>query len=150
MAARENKELIRHVLNELFENYNLGVVDEYHAADFVGHSPPPGISPDRQGVKQFARARASAFSDSRFTIEDQIAEDDKVVTRFTSRHTHTGVFMSIPATGKEVTITGIMIHRVVDGKIRDEWTESDMLGLLKQLGVLEAQGSGRKEPESAS
>jgi steroid delta-isomerase-like uncharacterized protein len=112
----------------------------------VGHSPPPGISPDRQGVKQFVRARSDAFSGSGFTIEDQIAEGDRVATRFASRHTHTGDFMGIPATGKEAVITGIMVHRVENGKITDEWTESDMLGLLKQLGAIEAPGSGSKEP----
>ena len=138
MSARENKALVRHVLDELFSEQNLSVVDEYYAPDFVGHSPPPGISSTRAGVKQFISARAGAFSDSRFSIEDQIAEGDTVATRFTSRHTHTGDFLGVPATGKEVTIAGIMLHRVEDGKIKEEWTVSDMLGLLRQIGALPA------------
>lgn len=142
MSARDNKDLVRHVLNELFNNQNLDVVDEYLAPDFVGHNVPPNISPDRQGVKQFARARANAFSGSRFTIEDQVAEGDQVVTRWTSRHTHTGEFLGVPPTGKEVTITGIMIHQIANGKIKEEWGEYDLFGLFQQLGVVEAPGPG--------
>ncbi|MDX1613337.1 MAG: ester cyclase [Candidatus Promineifilaceae bacterium] len=138
MSALQNKELVRHVLKELFENQNLTVVNEHYARDFVGHNSPPSIPPNREGVKQFVQARASAFSDSRFVIEDQFAEKDRVATRISSRHIHTGEFLGVPATGKEVVITGIMIHRVENGKITDEWTESDMLGLLKQLGAMEA------------
>lgn len=137
MSAKENKRLISHVLNELILKQNLDIVDEYCASDFVLHEPPPGISPDREGVKQFHRARDRAFSDSRFTINDQIAEGDKVVSRWTSHNKHTGEFMGIPPTGVQATVSGVSIHRLDEGKIKEEWTLADMLGLFRQLGALE-------------
>lgn len=142
MSLQENKALVRHVLNELFSHQNLDVVDEYLAPDFVGHDAPPGISPGRQGVKEFVQARARAFSDSRFTIEDQVAEGDRVVTRWTAHHTHTGEFLGVPATGKEATVTGMMLHRIANGKIQEEWGEYDLFGLFRQIGAIAAPGSG--------
>lgn len=137
MSAEEKKEIVRYVMEELFKSKNPAVVDEYYTSDFVGHEPPPGISPNREGIKEFVNARANAFSDSQFTIEDQIAEGDKVVTRWSSRHTHTGEFLGVPPTGKEASISGISIHRMRESRIAEEWTLADMLGLIEQLGVLE-------------
>jgi predicted ester cyclase len=79
---------------------------------------------------------ASAFSDNEVTVDDQIAEGDKVVTRWSSKGTHSGEFFGIPATGKRVAGKGIGISRIVDGKIVEEWGESDMLGMMQQLGVI--------------
>ena len=84
---------------------------------------------------QFGQAWHSAFPDEETTFEDQILEGDKVVSRMTSRATHVGELMGIPPTGKKITVTGIWIDRVVDGKIVERWGQVDMLGVMRQLGV---------------
>lgn len=144
MSAQENKnkEIYRHVLNELYNHANLEVIDEHLSPDFVYHVSMPGISPDREGAKQFVRGITSAFSDIRYTVEDLVAEGDKVVARWSSRGVHTGELMGVPATGKEVTTTGISMARIVDGKIREVWSEFDALGMLQQLGAMEAPATG--------
>jgi len=82
----------------------------------------------------------TAFPDVHFTIEDQIAEGDRVVTRWTARGTHQGPLVGIPPTSKQVTMSGIAIYRLVDGKIVEQWGVNDMLGLLQQLGVVPILG----------
>lgn len=144
MSAQENKnkEIYRHVLNELYNHANLEVIDEHLSPDFVYHVSMPGISPDREGAKQFVRGITSAFSDIRYTVEDLVAEGDKVVARWSSRGVHTGELIGVPATGKEVTTTGISMARIVDGKIKEVWSEFDALGMLQQLGAMEAPATG--------
>lgn len=142
MSAQENKEIYRHVLNELYNRANLEVIDEHLSPDFVYHVSMPGISPDREGAKQFVRGITSAFSDIRYTVEDLVAEGDKVVARWSSRGVHTGELIGVPATGKEVTTTGISMARIVDGKIKELWSEFDALGMLQQLGAMEAPATG--------
>ncbi len=87
---------------------------------------------------EFGQGWHSAFPDERTTFEDQIAEGDKVVTRMTSRATHLGELQGIPPTGKEITVTGIWIDEVLDGKIVERWGQVDMLGVMQQLGVVPA------------
>ena len=85
----------------------------------------------------------TAFPDVHFTIEDQVAEADKVVTRWTWRGTHQGPFQGIPPTGKHVMVTGVGINRFANGKVVENWTNMDILGLLQQLGVVPAPGQTR-------
>jgi steroid delta-isomerase-like uncharacterized protein len=85
---------------------------------------------------EFGQGWHSAFPDEETTFEDQIAEDDKVVSRMTSRATHTGEFQGIPPTGKRITVTGIWIDRMADGKIAERWGQVDMLGVMQQLGAI--------------
>lgn len=118
MSEQENKEIYRPVLNELYKRGNWDVVDEYFAPDFVFHLSIPGIPTDREAAKQHVRGITSAFSDRRFTIEDLIAEDDKVVARWSDRGVHTGELMGIPPTGKEVSLKEISIVLIENGKIR--------------------------------
>ncbi len=97
-------------------------------------------SPDEQiqgvqGAKQFYTDLRNAFPDIHFTIDTMIAEGDKVVTQWTARGTHKGIFKGMPATGKKITITAIDIDRIVDGRSTECWTKMDELGLLRQLGV---------------
>ena len=93
-----------------------------------------------EGYKQFFAMTHSAFPDFHSTLEDMFAEGDKVVQRFTARGTHKGEFMGIPPTGKQVTITGIAIHRITGGKIVEDWVNMDMLGMMVQLGVVPPPG----------
>ena len=111
MSTEENKAIVRRATEELFNKNNLAVIDELYATNFVSHGTP-AMTPDREGYKQFVTMSHTALPDFHTTIEDMIAEGDKVVQRFTARGTHKGEFMGIPPTGKQVTITGIAIDRI--------------------------------------
>jgi steroid delta-isomerase-like uncharacterized protein len=124
-------------IEEVWNRGNFEVVDEIIASDFAGHSSM-GDTHGSEEARQFWMSLHAAFPDIHFSIEDQIAEGDKVVTRWSSDATHTGEFRGMPATGKHGHITGITIMRVVDGKVVEGWTNLDELGLLQQLGVIPA------------
>lgn len=136
--SEENKAVVQRVVEELWNKGKIDVIDELYAADYIDRSPglPPGISRDREGQKQFAAAFMGAFQGMAGTVEDEIAEGDRIVIRWSAQGTHRGDFMGIPATGKSVTFTGTSIYRLAGGKIKEEWTEADMLGLMTQLGVV--------------
>jgi steroid delta-isomerase-like uncharacterized protein len=136
-VGENNKEIIRRVVNEVWAEHNLAIVDELVAPDYVGHDPTqPKPIRGRDGFKQFVGMYQAAFDDSLVTIDDQIAEGDQVVTRWTGRGTHTGELMGIAPTGKEVTVSGITVSRLADGKIAEEWELMDALGMLVQLGAV--------------
>ncbi|HEU5100870.1 MAG TPA: ester cyclase [Roseiflexaceae bacterium] len=135
MSSEESKALVRRLV-EVSNQGNLDALDDLIAHNFVDHSPyaqagTAGI----EGHKQFARMLRSGFPDSQWTIDDLVAEGDKLVMRWTSRGTHQGEAFGIPATGRSVVVTGITIYRVSGGKLAEQWTEVDMLGLMQQLGV---------------
>jgi steroid delta-isomerase-like uncharacterized protein len=135
MSTEENKALVLRFY-EALNKQNLAAILEHHAPDFVWHDAALGISPDRAGVKQFCIALWAAFPDAHYTVEDLIAEGDKVVSRFTVRGTHRGDFTGIPPTGKVVTMTGIAIYRLAGGRRVEEWVNVDLLGLMQQLGAI--------------
>src|SRR5262245_57505289 len=110
MSAEENKAVMRRIF-ELFNTGNLALVDEVIAADVIDHQAPPGIAPGRAGFKQLIAAFRAAFPDLQMTIDDILADGDKVVTRSTMRGTHQGEFMGIPPTGKPFTMGAIDIVR---------------------------------------
>jgi steroid delta-isomerase-like uncharacterized protein len=141
MFAEENKRISWRVADEGFSKGNVDAFDELVAEDFVNHDPavPPDLPPGREGLKALARFYRSAFPDTQLTIEDQIAEGDKVVSRYTVRGTHQGDFAGVPPTGKQVTVTGITIDRIEGGKIVESWNEFGQLSLLQQLGVVPEQ-----------
>ncbi len=135
--SAENAALAHRFHGEIFSEDRLEVVDEIVAPDFAWHSPGlPLELANRDGVKQFASMLRAAFPDYTLTNDDTIAAGDKVVTRWTHRGRQEGDFMGIAATGKEVTISGIDIFRVADGKIAELWQLWDQLGMLRQLGVV--------------
>jgi steroid delta-isomerase-like uncharacterized protein len=107
------------------------------APNYVGHDAT--LPHDLRGpeeFKQFVRMYRSAFPDLVLTVEDQIAEGDRVVTRFTARGTHRGDLMGIPPTGKRVAVTGISIDRISNGKSVESWTNYDLMSMMQQLGVV--------------
>ena len=138
--SEENKAVIRRFFAEVWNEKNIDAIDELIADDQVDHSLPPGLPAGRDGVKAFVGMYLSAFPDTKMTIEDQIAVGDKVVTRWTANGTHTGELMGIPATGKQVTVTGIDINRVSGGVSVEHWTEFDQMAMMQQLGVVPAPG----------
>jgi predicted ester cyclase len=103
---------------------------------FVNLSAPPGVAPDFEGGKMSLGAFFRAFPDSRWTIDDMIAEGDRVATKKTFTGTHTAPFGEIPATGNRVTLQYVDIHRLRDGKIVEHWLSLDQLSFLQQLGVV--------------
>jgi predicted ester cyclase len=110
------------------------------AADFVAHMPGVPAPMNREAFVQFQGVFVSAFPDFALTVEDQIAEGDKVANRVVFRGTHSGDFQGIPPTGKRVMVTAITIERVAGGKLVEHWIEMDALGLLQQLGVVPRPG----------
>jgi steroid delta-isomerase-like uncharacterized protein len=130
-----NKRIVR----GYFDAANSGDVDaldELLASDVIDHSAYDGQATGRDGFKEFFMLWRTAFPDLVYTIEDEIAVGDRVVVRWTGRGTHRGVYHHIAPTWKRVTMSGIQINRLADGKIVEDWTSFDALGLLQQLGVV--------------
>ena len=125
---------------ELINKRNLAALEELTATNLVDHNRFPGQAPGLEGVKQAFTMMTTAFPDLHFTVEDQIAQGDRVVSRLTMRGTHKGDFQGIPATGKQATVTGIDIFRIVGGKVVERWGNFDDLGMMQQLGVVPAPG----------
>ena len=132
----ENKALIRQAWNEIFNRKNLEAVDEYFARDACIGFAPPGVPPDREGFKQVIGPYLTAFPDLHVALEDQIAEDGTVATRFSVTGTHLGDLAGIAASGKEIDYTGVNFIKVRDGKIVEVWGASDQLRLMQQIGAL--------------
>ena len=140
MSTEENKSVVQRSYDEFFNTGNLAQVDQFHTNDFVGHilglPPVQGL----EALKHLASGYLSAFPDLHITLEDMIAEGDKVMTRVSWRGTHRGEFIGIPPAGKQVTVTGMYEYRIAGGKIAEWWDYSDNLGLMQQLGVIPAPG----------
>jgi len=135
MTVEENKAIARRWNEEVWGKGDLAAAGELLATDFVFNYPPPEVAPDLEGYKQSMAMWRAPFADIRSTIEDMVAEGDKVAVRWTWGGTHTGEFWGIPPTGRQVTITGISILRIEGGKIVEEWGEMDNMGTMAQLGV---------------
>lgn len=135
MTVQENKAVVRRFIEEVQNKQNLDLVDELFSPDCVDHS---GMAQEGgiEGIKRFFTMINAAFPDAHFTVQDQVAEGDMVVTRKTLRATHTGELFGIPATGKRIEMNVIDILRVVDGKMTDHWAVADQLGMSQQLGVV--------------
>jgi len=129
------KAIVRNYVEEIYIRHNLDKIPELVTEAYVNHAgfiTVEGVD----GLRDFAAMLAEAVPDWHQVIEDQVVEGDKEVHRYVISGTHKGEFMGIPATGKEVVLTGMTLARVADGKIAEEWTQVDMLGLMQQLGVV--------------
>jgi steroid delta-isomerase-like uncharacterized protein len=137
VSAEENKALARRLIEEMFNRGNLDAADEIFAPDHVNHDPgSPEEIRGPEGFKSYVGVYRTAFPDLRITIEDQVAEGDKVVTRWTASGTHQGDLMGIAPTGRRATVTGITIDRISGGKVEETWTNFDAMGMMQQLGVI--------------
>lgn len=137
----QNKAISRRMFEEIESQGKFAAADEIFATDFVNHVPM-GEMHGPEGAKQLAMMLRNGFPDLHVTIEDQIAEGDKVATRWTARGTHRGEFQGISATGRQMRISGTVISRIADGKIVEQWGNPDLLGLMQQLGVIPTQEQG--------
>lgn len=133
--SRSNQEIIRRVCEDLWGKGNVDLVEELYAENYVDLNPAPGIPAGREGVKMQAAAYHQAFPDMHVTLEETVAEGDKIMARYTIRGMHTGDLMGIPPTGKSVEITGISIVRIEAGQVVEEFSLADMMGLFQQLGL---------------
>lgn len=145
MSVEENKDLLTRYIKEGNEaigdiTRTLAVVDKYFDPKFVEHFETGDMNLEQ--YKQLATALYKAYSELNFTIEDLVAEGDKVVVRFTMRGTHNAEFMGIAPTGKKVSEAGISIFRIAGGKLTECWAVHDTLGLMQQLGVIPPMGQG--------
>lgn len=124
--------------DEVWSQGELGVVDELFAPEYVGHpSGPEETVRGPEGVKEYVGRLRAGVPDLTVTIEDQLADRDKVVTRWTAQGTHDGELMGIDPTGRAASVTGITIQRIGDvGQIVEGWTNWDTLGLLQQLSAV--------------
>jgi predicted ester cyclase len=144
MSVEENKALIQRYYEQIDaaarEKRDAAFLDEFVASDFVNHDPPPGFTPDLEGLKQSNDHFLTASPDGYHVVEDMIAEGDHVMTRLSAYGTQTGELFGIPATGKQFTMTAIALHRIANGKIVEHWSEKSTLDMMQQLGVIPEPG----------
>jgi steroid delta-isomerase-like uncharacterized protein len=143
MSIEQNKATARRWFTDIITQGKLAVADEIFSGNHVvhdPHAPPSGWANGPESLKQIAGPFRAGFPDLKVTIEDQIAEGDKVVTRWSASGTNTGSLQGMPATGKTVRVTGANVARLSEGKIVESWFNFDMLTLLRQLGVVPAPG----------
>jgi steroid delta-isomerase-like uncharacterized protein len=135
MSAEENKDLARRSWEMLVNQQNPDAIDELYTPNFVWHEPDEDIQGPEE-ARRFLGMYLSAFPDMRVSVEDEIAEGDKVVTRWTIRGTHRGELMGMDPTDEQVEIKGITIHRIEGGRIAEEWERYDNLSVMQQLGAI--------------
>ena len=131
-----NKDVLRRFYEEFWTRGDVGVIDEIISDDYVDHQPLPGSPGGKAGFADLVRMWKRGFPDGGETVDALIAEGDLVVGRFTFRGTHNGEFMGLAPTGRAVTMTGIDVVRLVDGKIVEFWYAEQLHDLLRQLGAL--------------
>lgn len=139
MSIKENKEIGRRAI-EAINTGDFALLESLVEADGVDHAVPPGMPPTRDSAIQFLSMFRRAFPDLHYTVEDVIAEEDRVVQRSTARGTMEGEFLGMPATGKNATWSEMHIIRIKNGKIIEHWASVDQLGMLQQLGLAPAPG----------
>lgn len=135
MGTQENKVTVRSLIEEAFNKGNLSAIDELIADEYVNHAAGADVN-GRRGMKEFVTTYRSALPDYHCVIEEQIAEGDTVVTRWTARGTQDGELLGIPPTGKRVSLPGVVIDRLANGRLVETWLQADVLGMLQQLGVI--------------
>ncbi len=144
MSTEENKAVVRRLIEALNEHVwptgDFTAADALIAPQYVYHDPANPIT-GREGFHQLIATYRRAFPDTRFTIEEQVAEGDRVLTRMTARGTHTGPLLDTPASGRPIEVSILSLTRVVDGQVVEEWERFDSAHLLVQIGALPAPGS---------
>jgi steroid delta-isomerase-like uncharacterized protein len=143
MSLEANKAIVRRYFDELWNERKTDIIDDLVTADHVVHFPS-GQAHRIKSVQEWTTTAFTAFPDVQFTVDDMIAEEDKVLARWHYNATQTGNFLGIPPTGRQVEDEGMDVFRIEGGKIAEIWVIQDSLGLLQQLGVIpRPQESGR-------
>jgi steroid delta-isomerase-like uncharacterized protein len=134
--AQDNASIVRRFAEEVITQGDMDIAAEFVWEDVVEQVPFPGQGPGLEGLKDVLRGMRSAFRDLDFSVKEQIAEDNRVASRFEWTGTHQGEFLGVPATGKQVCVWGIVIDRLEEGRIKDTRIIMDIFGLMMQLGML--------------
>ncbi|HEV2399703.1 MAG TPA: ester cyclase [Candidatus Sulfotelmatobacter sp.] len=136
----ENKGFVRRMFELCLNQHDLDIYPQFYSECFVQHTTALG---ELRGLehRHSLASEFAAFPDAHWNVEDQIAEGDKVVSRWSFVGTHRGTFMGIAPTEKQVIMSGICIDRIVDGKIVEEWEEWDTMGMMQALGVVPMETS---------
>ncbi len=133
MTTTENKNLIRTFVEEVINQGRLERADDLVAVDFLELDPLPGQKRGREGLKEVIAGMRAAFPDIHWTVDEMVAEGDKVFSRFTWSGTHRGEFLGISATGRQIKVTGMVLDRVVAGKMAESRILMDGLSMMRQL-----------------
>src|SRR5258708_28500955 len=142
--AAQSTETSRRVFEEVWNNKKIDAVAQLMAASYVHHDPQcPGVSSGVEGYKQFVSHYLNACRDLHFTIDDEVADEQTIVSRWTATGTHQGDLPGIPRTGRKFSVTGITMARVKNGKFIESWNNWDALGLMQQLGDLPGEPTSR-------
>lgn len=141
MSTETNKAIVRRFTEQVWNAGRLDLIDEFFTEDFVEYIVGMPSRSGREAVRESIAISRNAFPDLRISIEDEIADGDKVVTRWTMRGTQLGDLEGIPATGKQVTQSGMSILRLTNARIAELWGYLDNLGLMQQLGVIPVPGA---------
>lgn len=137
MSAESNKALFRRYFAEGTNKGNLGVIEEAFADDYVHHDPAAlDVIIGLEGVKGHIMTLRNAFPDLQFQINDEVADDENIVVRWTVVGTHTGNYFGIPGTGKPFAVTGMNHWKIKNGKAVEGWVSRDDMGLMRQLGLM--------------
>lgn len=143
MSTEKNKATVRRAIEEGWNQGHVAVFDELNAPNLIYHDPGVPNVRTSEDYKRWVTESRRAFPDLHITIEDLVAEGDQVAMRWTFRGTHTGALvtpMPLPATGKQITVSGISIIRFAGEKAIEAWNQGDNLGELQQLGVIPMPG----------
>ncbi len=136
MSAEDNKKTARRIVIEIFNAGNAALINEIFAENYVEHALPPGVPQDREGFRMMIPVLRQAFPDLTYTIDDTIAEGDKVAQRLTGRGTMKGEFMGMPPTGKTAEWREFHFHRFdAAGKVVEHWDLTDEISMMTQLGL---------------
>jgi len=144
MATSQNQAVVAKWFFDIFSEGKLEVADQVFDPSYQSHdagAPPGGWPRGPQGAKAVASTYRAGFPDLKYTVEDQVIQGDKIVTRWTARGTNTGSLMGAPPTGRSVMVTGMSIERLANGKIVETWVNFDGLGLFQQLGLIPVPGT---------
>jgi steroid delta-isomerase-like uncharacterized protein len=141
MSVEQNKAIVRRYYDEVLNRGHLSVLDEIAAEHYVENDPFPGQGDGRSELKVRVSTLLTAFSPCAFTIEDMVAEGDRVVVRWRSSGNHSSDFLGVPATNRDYTVAGIDIHRLTGAGMAEHWHVVDQLSQLQQLGLIPAPSS---------
>jgi steroid delta-isomerase-like uncharacterized protein len=143
--SEENKTIVTRLIEEVFNEHDPDSVERFFAPDFVEHVPAPGQGQGSEGMRRFlAEVVFPAFPDMRWTIDEQLAEGDKVLTRFTWRGTHRGAFAGVPPTNEQVEVWGMVLDRISGGKLVESRILMDNVSMLQQLGAIPEPGQSEE------
>ncbi len=146
MSAETNKAVSRRFFEEVFSKGDLGPINEMFAPNYraLGPGALPGLPEGPEAVRQSVQFYRKAFPDTHFVIDEQVAEGDRVVTRWTAHGTQKGEMPGIPVTGRKAEVSGMQVDRFRNGKIVETWTVFDQLGMMQQLGAVPSAGQRTK------